>query len=222
MRMIVVPVRFSVIVLGFLVFAVLVPLSNSFADESRSLRKAIAKCAEIENSIRRTECYDALATRFGLAPEVNQRATASKWRITIDQSKFDDSQNVYLHVAADESVKIGRYDTVLPDLWVRCLENKTSIFINYDHFLGSDDILVEYRIDRANTGSNSWNISTNNTSVGIWSGRPAISFIKRLFGKEKLLVRLTPYSESPVAVSFTIAGLRDEIGPLAKACHWTP
>lgn len=210
------------IALGFLFVAVLVPLSNSFADEFQSLRKAIAKCAEIENSIRRTECYDALATRSGLAPEVKQLATTSKWRVSIDRSKFDDSQNVYLYVAADESVKISRYDTVHPDLWVRCLENRTAIFIQYDHFLGSDDLWVEYRIDRANTGSNSWNISTNNTSVGIWSGRPAISFIRRLFGKEKFLVRLTPYSESPVTVSFTVSGLRDEIGPLAKACHWTP
>lgn len=222
MRRIVRPVRFSVVTLGFLVVAVLIPSSNSFADESKSLRKAIAKCAEIENSIRRTECYDELAGRFDLAPEVKQRATASKWRVQTDQSKFDDTQNIHLYVNADDSVKIGKYDTVLPQLIVGCLENNTSFYIDYKHFLGSDDIRVEYRIDRGKTQSESWVISSDHYAVGVWSGRTAIPLIKRLLGKKKLLVRLTPYSESSVAVSFTIAGLRDEIGPLAKACHWKP
>ncbi|WP_119458542.1 type VI secretion system-associated protein TagO [Rhodospirillaceae bacterium SYSU D60014] len=196
--------------------------TGAFASGMDEIRKGIARCAEMASDVQRLECYDGMAHQLDFTPEVTSRITASKWRVKIDESKFDDSKSVYMYVESDEPVRISRYDTVRPTFWVRCKENTTATIVSYDHFLGSGDMLVEYRIDREPARNDRWNISTNHNSIGLWRGQQSIPFIRRLFGKDTLLVRLTPYGENPATVSFTISGLRDEIGPLAQACNWSP
>lgn len=205
-----------------LVFSSMLFLGSAVADELQDIKKGIAGCALIESVIKRVECYDDLSRALDLEPTRKSIQTSSQWSLRIDQSKFKDTKDVYLSVEANDSVRIGPYDIVKPTLWVRCMENTTSIFIVYNHFLGSDGIKIEYRIDRERALEDLWYISTDHNSVGLWRGNTSLPFIRRLLGKSTLLVRLTPFSESPVTVSFTVSGLREEIGQLAAACNWSP
>lgn len=44
--------------------------------------------------------------------------------------------------------------------------------------------------------------------------------IKDMMGKTEMVVRMTPYSESPFTATFQIAGLEKAIEPLRKECGW--
>lgn len=197
-------------------------VATTHAEAAAEIEVELAQCAEIENALERGQCYDALVERLELAPKAQHSRPSGHWKQRVDKSKFDDSKSVYLHVDADEEIQIGRYDVVQPILLMRCHENTTAIFISFDHFLGSDDIAIEYRIDREKTRSAVWYISSNHNSIGLWRGRTSIPFIRRLFGKDRILIRLTPYGDSPVTASFTVTGLRSAIGELAEACRWAP
>ena len=79
---------------------------------------------------------------------------------------------------------------------------------------------VTFRIDKEAAFERSLNASTNNHSLGLWSGGSAIPMIKRLIGKSTLAIRATPYNESPGLFEFPIAGLDEALKPLRKACGW--
>ena len=197
-------------------------ISRAEAQSLDSVKKLIAECASTQDTIRRGECYDNLAKKLGLDKPARNATKVGKWEIMTDVSKIDDTKSVYLSVLADKEVRIGRYDRTKPILWVRCRENETSVFVVYNHFLGSDEISVTLRRDAEAAMKSDWSISTNHFATGLWGGSSAIEFIKSLYGKRQLLVRLTPYSESSVTVSFDISGLKSVIPPLAKACGWAP
>ena len=192
------------------------------AENLESIKKQIAGCAEITSTLKRSECYDALAKKLGLQPKSERTEPAGEWDKRVDRSEFDDTKSVYLTLLADKPVAVGRYNVVTPELWVRCHENTTAFYIIFEEFLGSRGIKVEYRIDRQTTRETRWLISSNSTAAGLWNGSGSIPFIRKLFGAERLLIRVTPYNESPVTVSFAIGGLRTAVAELAEACNWRP
>lgn len=190
---------------------------NSVASE---LSDEFAKCAALDNTLTRGECYDALAKSQGLNTVTEVTQGYGKWRLETDTSQFDDSRTVYLTLDADKKIQISPHDSVLPTMFLRCRENTTAAFVNYDHFLGSDDIRVEYRIDKLPSIKDTWFISSDHNAAGLWRGMSAIPFIRRLVDKNQLVIRLTPYSQSPAVVSFDISGLREPLSELAKTCNW--
>lgn len=201
------------------VFALLPAPNTSGATEDIANR--LGRCAEIGNPVERVACYDALAGDLGVAePEIEVRNSGS-WTLATETSPIDDSTNVYLRVASNETIP-GRFGTtsVRPILWIRCAENTTSVFVNWRTYLGLNNTRILYRIDNEQAENRRWNISTSNEAVGLWSGRASIPFIRRLLDRQTLLTQVTPYGESPVMVTFDISGLSDAIQPLRESCNW--
>ena len=62
--------------------------------------------------------------------------------------------------------------------------------------------------------------STDNRALGLWRGGESIPVIKSMLGKRRMIVRATPYGDSPFMAEFIIAGLDEEIEPLRNACSW--
>lgn len=104
------------------------------------------------------------------------------------------------------------------------MENTTALFFaTHCHMTSSrynDYGDIEYRLDRDPAGVVSANESTDSSSLGLWSGARSIPFIKGMFGKSELVVRMTPYGESPFMATFDISGLEKRIAPLREACGW--
>lgn len=150
----------------------------------------------------------------------------SPWNVSEEVSPMDDSRNVYLSTRSNEAVP-GRYgrSTVRPTLYVRCVENTTALVLHMDgHHMASSEYHtwghVDMRIDDGKAFTKSMRQSTNNRSLGLWSGGTSIPVIRQMFGADQLIVRATPYSESPITMTFDISGLEEEITPLREACHW--
>ncbi len=175
----------------------------------------IAKAAAIENSVQRLAAYDAIAEKHSLAPGSKvKKETGGKWSISTDVSPIDDSKTVICLLDADESVRVG-YDTIKPTMIVRYKEGQLQAYIVYNTFLGSDSIAVTLRFGKGSAENATWSISTDHKATFIRGD--IAQFINKLERVDSLIVRLTPYSESPVTVSFSPEGVDKVKDAIRKA-----
>jgi type VI secretion system protein VasI len=202
----------------FIVLAFIALMSERASGQTPN--RAIARCAAIESPTDRLKCYDDLAKAAGVdRPKVTTPATkgAGKWVVRQETSPIDDSKNVFVTLDADAPVasRFGR--AVRPSLVIRCKESKTTAYIDWGSYLGLDETQVLTRIDDAPASKESWSISTDHEATFAES---PISLIKSLLGKTKLLAQVTPYGESPVLATFSIAGLENGVASVRSACAW--
>ncbi|WP_457650856.1 type VI secretion system-associated protein TagO [Profundibacter sp.] len=179
------------------------------------------ECITIDNDLDRLACYDKASGRTPITETVTPND--GKWNVRIERSEFKDTKDVYLSLDSNEPVqcRFGSAETVT--LLLRCSENTTSIFFSTPCHVTSGYGgygNVEYRVDDKPAGKRGFQESTDNRALGLWRGGSSIPFIKKLFGGKELLIRFTPYGESPKTASFAIVGIDDAIKPLREACHW--
>jgi len=188
----------------------------------------IRACSAESDSVKRLACFDDVAQQLnGKADEVVRNAlgnpaTPTNWIQQIDQSKIDESVGVMLATRALSSFA-AKFKTHTPLLVLRCLESTTSLYIDFDGAFVADtggfgDVTV--RMDKAKATTLSMAASTDNTALGLWRGTRSIPVIKQMLGRERMVVRAVPYSESPATFEFDISGLDKAIEPLQKACKW--
>ncbi|MGN7500167.1 type VI secretion system-associated protein TagO [Pseudomonas lactis] len=175
------------------------------------------ECTSLSDNQKRLACYD-----MKYKP-VETTEKKGKWVVINEVSKIDDTKSVYLEVSSNEKIikRSGGSDTAT--LTIRCRERKTALIITLaGEFLA--DVggygSVTYRIDNLKAKTQSFDASTNNASLGLWSGNESIPVIKSLFDHEVLVVRATPYNQSPETLTFPISELKSVIDPLRKACGW--
>ena len=172
------------------------------------IKQEIATAAAIENSVLRLAAYDEIAKRYKLAPRSEvKKEKKGNWRITTDVSPIDDSRSVFCFLDADESVKVG-YNTIKPTLIIRYKEGELDGYISYDTFLGSDTITATLRFGKGSAEQATWGISTDHQAAFIRGD--VANFVNRLERVDSFIVRVTPYGESPVTVSFSPQGI-DEV-----------
>lgn len=178
----------------------------------------LSQCTAITDNNDRLKCYDDIA-----APKETKTTQTSNWMVEVEKSPMDDSTTVYMSVESENSIPPKfRTGPDKADLLIRCKENKTVIFAVFsDYFLGSSTELsyIEYRVDSEKAERKRFYISNDHKAIGLWDGE-SIKFIKSLFSKNQLILRVTPFSESPVTAIFPISGIETAIDPLRKACNW--
>lgn len=174
-------------------------------------------CTDIADNAARLSCYDA---KYRPA---TASSTVSRWVVRQEKSKIDDTRNVFLSSTADEPVPGQFGASATPVLFIRCSENQTSLYIAFDDLFMADIQgygRVTFRKDSEKAFTENLDVSTDNHALGYWSGAQAIPMTKKLFGGDALLVRATPFNESAVTFTVSIAGLEQAIAPLREACGW--
>jgi type VI secretion system protein VasI len=184
---------------------------------SEGLKRELAIAAAIVNSVERLTAYDNIAAHYGLVKKTSlKKVSAGKWNIRTDTSVIDDSKTVVCSLEADNAVKVG-YKTIKPILFIRYKEGELNAYINYGNFLGSGNIDVTLRFGKKPATKATWSTSTDHKAAFV-SGS-ITTFIQRLERVDSLVVRLTPYSESPITVSLSpqgMAGIKKAIRDAAK------
>ncbi len=197
----------------FLLFLFSIFLFNSNDSCANELEAKINLCSKIENNIERLECYDNI-TNSEKSLSSNQ---LKNWNVRTDTSKLTDETNVYITTSSIDPIKNQFGQRISPTLILRCAENTTNLFVTWEMFLGTDTIEITERIDKEKVKKSTWTISTDHKAS---FKRQPIDFIKKLEGKQVLLLELTPYGESPRMVEFDITGIEEVITPLKNACNW--
>jgi len=175
-------------------------------------------CAAMPDAGERLLCYDGI-----FREKVSPSTSTGKWKLTTAKSQIDDTETNTLTLESEESIP-GRFGgREHATLIIRCQENVTAAyFIMGGHFLadieGHDK--VTYRVDDQRAVTEAFATSTDNMALGKWSGGSAIPFIKKLGGGRQLVIRVTPYNESPKTATFNISGIDDALQPVRKGCNW--
>ena len=143
------------------------------------------------------------------------RANEGNWRILEGVNPVNNTKTIIMFLAA-ESGKSKRGD--VPDLMIRCMNNKINFYINWNEFLGTNDIKVLTRIGDEKAETKKWKPSFCKEK----SFYPDISvkFIRRMFESNKFFAQVTPYGESPRTAVFDTSGMKSALKPLQDNCGW--
>ena len=139
------------------------------------------------------------------------------WRVSTSISDIDDSTNVILILKSEGGV-FSRGKKIQPTLFIRCAENRTQIYVDWDVYLGLDETTMLHRLDSEKAKTTLWDISTDTKAV-FFSGSE-VRWAKELMNHEKLLLKITPYNETPIKATFNLHGLAYAIKPLRESCVW--
>ncbi|WP_405048312.1 type VI secretion system-associated protein TagO [[Roseibacterium] beibuensis] len=183
---------------------------------------AAHECSDISADVERLECFDLAFPASEVSETGPERG--SQWTVQSETSAMTDETSVFLSVRSENPVTCSWNRGGYPVLFVRCLENTTSIIFSTDCHMTSSRYNnygdVTYRLDNEEPRTRGFTESTNNRSLGLWSGGEAIPFIRAMLDNERLLARMTPFSDSPIEMEFNISGLDQAIVPLREACGW--
>jgi hypothetical protein len=110
---------------------------------------------------------------------------------------------------------------VRPLLVVRCISNRTEVFV----FTGSalkiepdtEDHTVTFRFDDEPERSERWPDSAEHDALFAPDGAV---IAQRLLGARTLRFGYTPHNVAPVVAHFSVSGLRELLEPVAKDCGW--
>lgn len=181
-------------------------------------------CIKVEPDLDRLACYDQFHGRTPKQERVSTTPAATKWNVRKETSAMTDQTNVFMYRDSEETINCGWNRGEKIRLVARCMDNTTSlIFQTGCHMTSSqynDYGHIQYRIDSEPARTLKAQESTNNRSLGLWSGGTSIPVIKQMFGKTQLITKMTPYSENPFTATFDISGMEEAIAPLRQSCGW--
>jgi type VI secretion system protein VasI len=216
-------VKVLLFISAFLVFPLVV-----IADEKR-----FETCHQMSTDYIRLMCYD---TETGFSkndgdtekkdevaeaePKPTTKPDGVQWRYSEERSALDDRKDVWLSVTSKNTEGNAIGSPIRATLWLRCMENKTNVLINFDRYT-TENQNVRYRFDDQSVQKQWMETMRGGDGIGIWSGSRAIPFVKKMFGKERMVTAYNTYS-GPVEFTFDISGVQARIEPLAKECGWTP
>ncbi len=138
--------------------------------------------------------------------EENQRK--ENWFFSSDISEIDDSVQYFASCSAQGKVKKGLSEGV-PTFMVRFSEGKTTMYISYPFFLSTQEMPVTFRFGDYEASTEQCGISTDHKAVFL--PYSFADFLDTIDEVSKIVVRLTPYGESPVTSVFDVAGFRDVV-----------
>jgi len=191
------------------------------------------KCHQLNTDYIRLMCYDKETGYIKATPErntndeVDQMASTpiaavdgKHWLYSEERSALDNRKDVWLSVSSSNTEGNSIGSPRRATLWLRCMENKTNVLIEFERYT-TDDQSVKYKFDDGNIQSFWMEPVRGGDGIGIWSGSRSIPFIRGMFDKQRMVVAYETYT-GPVEFTFNISGIRSRIGPLAKECEWRP
>ena len=202
--------------IGALLLTLIVPPLLFFilaAVRSQSTQEAVSQAlaqAAAETEIPIDYEIPESATPPSILPETIPEPPPG-WKLVTDTSPIDDSKTYILRRDAEEEIGSGFFSST-PTLIIRHKEGQLELYITIGQYLGMDGTLVTSRVGSFPAKESEWSISTDGKAI-FYPGN-VDSFVRELMANTKLVIRVTPYGESPVTTSFNLSGLSESIEPM--------
>lgn len=135
------------------------------------------------------------------------------WQLRTDISPLDDSKSYFLSRDAEEPIGSG-FMRSKPTLMIRYKERELNVYATFGSYLGSDSTVVTFRLGQSAAKQEKWSLSTDGKAIFCPTDDRA--FVDQLLQNDRLVIRLTPFGESPVTVTFDLTGLSEAIQPMRK------
>lgn len=170
-------------------------------------------------------CYDTGRTADAAADagisSPDSGDSSGNWIVSTDRDPIDDSAVIVASLNAESGQ--GRLGGTV-SIVARCASNTTEFYADWVNYLGDDSRSVydEYKNVEVRVGDNPaaserWSISTDKQAT---FAPAAVPLLKRMANSDRLVLRTTPYNESPVTAVFDLTGIEEAIRPLAEECSW--
>lgn len=137
------------------------------------------------------------------------------WEVSRGKSKIDDSPTIVLRRESE---------SMFPEkavMIIRCKEDTTAIYLIFNDYLGSKAPPLTVRVGDDKAETLRWAISSDRKALGLWNGSVSIPFLRRIVDADRVVVRVTPYNDSPRTETFVLDGLREPLAELAETCNWS-
>lgn len=142
----------------------------------------------------------------------------SEWYISEDQSKLDNKKKVYISKKSVDTLPNAIGTPKHGSFWMRCLDNKTEVFIVWPSFIGLGDKKIKYRIDDNIINTDTWTLSTDGDAV--FANKP-IKFIDSLRGAKRFIIQLDSHNNVKEELEFDLTGIDNYIDKIAECCNWS-
>ncbi|WP_179379152.1 type VI secretion system-associated protein TagO [Jannaschia marina] len=146
----------------------------------------------------------------------------SAWTLRSEPSGFADVLNVYLSVPSDAPLACGARRRA--SLMLRCLEDRTAIYIAHDcatPAIDPDGWQVDLRLDDGAAETRWMQVDSRGEAFGHWDYRDARTLMETLLEGETLHVRFDDIEGRRSAMRFPLDGLDAALPDLTRACHWS-
>ncbi|SFU43932.1 type VI secretion system-associated protein TagO [Xenorhabdus koppenhoeferi] len=144
-----------------------------------------------------------------LSSIASEHQDLGKWFITKEVNKLTDKVD-YFAVLSPEG---GDGALVL-----RCVNDTTEAYLATDEYLGGGDYTkVTFRIDKQNAITENWVMGGSNDTA--FSPIP-VKFIKKIYGKQNIVIGYKPYGKTQVIAEFKINHINEVAKEISEACNW--
>ncbi len=174
----------------------------------------IDECKTKAEKVDQVSCFAGLA---GIAP-IAPIATASAWATRTTVDKLDGSTTVVLSLESSDRVRSRYGQDEEGTIIVRCMKNRTELYIAWPGFLGiSRSLEVKWRLDEQPVVTEWWSPSSDGKAAFVPN---AVVFLKKIFSRNELIVSVKPYDQIASTLTFPVKGLEEAIKPLRETCKW--
>lgn len=136
------------------------------------------------------------------------------------RAEIDDIPKVFAVQVQEDAISKG-FRSSTPRLQVSCSEGTLSFIYDTDDYLltefRQDGIEVTFRIDSDDAVTQRWSKTTGNKAAGLF-GQRAVPFLKKVYGAEKIFLRIMERDGELHDGSFDLAGIQSVIDAVANAC----
>lgn len=138
-------------------------------------------------------------------------AKPAGWQLRTDTSPIDDSKSYFLSRDAEDPIGSG-FMSSTPSIMIRYKEGDLEVYITFGTYLGSDSTMVTTRLGSSPATQREWGLSTDGKAI--FCPTDNAQFVRQLLANDRLVIRLTPFGESPVTSTFDLTGLSEAIAPM--------
>ena len=171
------------------VAAVALALASVIGCDQPTGRKSVSKPMQWRNDCLRSSSEVPFARAFD--PKLHRCLKEHPWRIYRSNDPVTDEPQVT--VATTTLLGLTALDNLplaTPRLVLRCRKNTVDAAIDWDRFIGREDVAVAYRIDNSRPIAATWSISTSSTAA-IVPGGQVLQFVHSLRSRNELIAQVT-------------------------------
>lgn len=148
--------------------------------------------------------------------------SAADWTIESMQDKATYQNVTVMHQASADPIsdEYGMKE-VQPILEFRCVPMSGTgidVRIDWQRFISSFNTEITFAADNADAATWTFGVDRSNKITSAKSDADKAAIMDYLSGSSSLAVTVTPYSEVPVTVSYSLDGFDDKLAELEQAC----
>lgn len=160
----------------------------------------------------------ALVAVLACAP-AGLAAASEAWVYVDHRDEPGNEHLVFIAQTADEAIPDeSRRSEVTPEIHVRCEQAGLIVRIDWGRFISSFNTELGFRVDDGKRSWRKWKVDSSNRETFSPSHQDSTTLIDLLRNGERLNVEVTPYSEAPLEVNFSLAGFSEQVDRLIGNC----